>query len=416
MDSVSPIRKALFQLLYSVIETGVCRIITSKSPEFLETLKRTYIENIPEYHQLVFLSGKIQNLGDLTNALVKSGVNQFSTIENQEQFIKHAKLYLIANKGKGVTTIWALENADLVSSEMHQLLAQLLSKQNFGNSALAIELWGHTLLANSYNSGEMSKHYQCKIYPISLNENLIIKSTLINFKLVITLVIGLFLGHQIEPLLESFANKYNTAELQSISLITNIKINKLEPTSVVAQSTFDDVGDNSSQPEMLNQSNVLALSDNAVFEENGQSVPLALTTSPDETNNKETDNVQLVEHILEPESPHWYFELLPSKWLSEYNINLNHQLQTNNNQYYIQYGVYRHKSSIIKFTKQNPLLSDYYHLCYSSDWQKVALMTGAYQGYRQAFNRLIKMKEQGIDGTIVNSSYLDTWQCSNAIR
>jgi len=292
----------------------------------------------------------------------------------------------------------------------------LLSKQSFGNSTLAIELWGHTLLANSYKSGEMSKHYQCKIYPISLNENLNIKSTSIKFKLVITLVIGLFLGHQIDPLLESFVNKYNTAELQSISLTSDIKIKKLEPNSAVAQPTLDDVGDNSSHPEILNQSKVLTLSDNAVFEENGQSVPLALTTSPDETNNKETDNVQLVEHIFEPESPHWYFELLPSKWLSEYNINLDHQLQTKNNQYYIQYGVYRHKISIIKFTKQNPLLSDYYYLCYSSDWQKVALMTGVYQGYRQAFNRLIKIKEQGGDGTIVNSSYLNTWQCSNVMR
>ena len=181
MDSVSTIRKALFKLLYSVIETGLCRIITSKSPELLETLKSTYIENIPEDHQFVFLSGKIQNLEDLTNFLLNLLVNQFSTIENQYQFIKHAKLYLIANKGKGVTTIWALANADLVSSEMHQLLAQLLSKQNFGNSALAIELWGHTLLANSYNSWEMSKYYQCKIYQISLNDGLKIKSSSIIF-------------------------------------------------------------------------------------------------------------------------------------------------------------------------------------------------------------------------------------------
>jgi len=416
MDSVSPIRKALFQLLYSVIETGVCRIITSKSPAFLETLKRTYIENIPEDHQLVFLSGKIQNLEDLTNALVKSGVNQFSTIENQEQFIQQAKLYLIANKGKGVTTIWAFENADLVSSEMHQLLAKLLSKQSFGNSTLAIELWGHTLLANSYKSGEMSKHYQCKIYPISLNENLNIKSTSIKFKLVITLFIGLFLGHQIDPLLAAFLNIYNTTEQQSISLISNVKINKLEIKSALAKPALEDVDDNHSQPDMIVKSNILAPSDNEVFEENGKNLPIALTNSPDETKSNETDNMHVVEHILEPENQHWYFNLLPSKWLSEYNINLNHQLQTNNNQYYIQYGVYRHKSSIIKFTKQNPLLSDYYHLCFSSDWQKVALMTGVYQGYRQAFNRLIKMKEQGIDGTIVNSSYLDTWQCSNAIR
>ena len=147
-----------------------------------------------------------------------------------------------------------------------------------------------------------------------------------------------------------------------------------------------------------------------------QNLPIALTNRPDEIQNNETDNVQVVEHISDPENLHWYFTLLPSTWLSEYNINLDHQLQTKNNQYYIQYGVYRHKSSIIKFTTRNPLLSDYYHLCYSSDWQKVALMTGAYQGYRQAFNQLIKIKEQGGDGTIVNSSYLNTWQCSNAIR
>jgi hypothetical protein len=129
--------------------------------------------------------------------------------------------------------------------------------------------------------------------------------------------------------------------------------------------------------------------------------------------NNNMHNLIVVEHILAPEKPHGYFKLLPSEWLSEYNINLNHQLQTENNQVYIQYGVYRHKRSIIRFAKENKSLSDYYHLCYSSDWQMVALMTGAYQDYRQAFKSLIKIKEQGFDGIIVNSSYLNAWQCSN---
>jgi hypothetical protein len=373
MNNASPIKKGLFQLLYSVIETGVCRVITSKSPDLLVTLKSAYIENIPEYHQVVFLSGKIQNLEDLTNALVKSGVNQFSTIKNHEQFIEQAKLYLIANKDKGITTIWALENADLVSGDMHQLLAQLLLWKCFGSSLLAIELWGHSLLLSSYNSGEISKYYQSKIYPISLNENLKLKSTSINLKLVIVFMLGLFLEHQIEPFLENFSNIYDTSEQQSINLISSIKIYKLEPKSAVTENT-------------------------------------------DKKNNKEMHNKQVVEHILEPKDPHWYFNLSPSRWLSEYNINLNYQLHTENNQYYIQYGVYRHKSSIKKFITQNSMLSDYYHLCYSSDWKMVALMTGAYQGYRQAFKSLIKIKEQDFDGTIVNSSYLKKWQCSNAVH
>ncbi|MEY8216451.1 MAG: hypothetical protein RPR97_18445 [Colwellia sp.] len=416
MNSASLIKKGLFQLLYSVIETGVCRIITSKSPNILVTLKRAYVENIPEYHQVIFLSGKIENLEDLTNALVKSGENQFSTVENHEEFIEQAKLYLIANKGKGITTIWALENADLVSSDMHQLLAQLLLWQCFGRSLLAIELWGHSLLLSSYNSGEISQYYQSKIYPISLNENLKLKSTSIHFKLAITLVVGLFLGHQIKPLLEKFSNSYDTSEQQSINLISNIKINKREPKSAVVKPAFDGVANKNSQPEILNQSNVLVLNDNAVFEKNAQIVPIALTSSTDKINNKEMHNEQIVEHILQPKDPHWYFNLLPSKWLNEYNINLTHQLQTKNNQYYIQYGVYRHKKSIINFITRNSLLSDYYHLCYSSDWQMVALMTGAYQGYRQAFKNLSKIKEQGFDGTIVNSDYLNTWQCSNVVR
>ena len=258
MNSVPPIREGLFQLLYSVIETGVCRVITSKSRQSLESLKTTYVENIPEYHQLVFLSGRIQNLEDLTNALVKSGVKQFSAIENHQQFIENAKLYLIANKGKGLTTIWALESADLVSSDMHQLLAQLLSWQCFGRSLLAVELWGHSLLVNSYNSGEISKYYRCKIYPISLNENLNLnlKNTAIKVKLAITLVIGLFLGHQIDPLLARFSNVSNAAEQQSSSLISNIKIKKLAPKLAIAKPAFDDAGDKNSTPEILNQSNI----------------------------------------------------------------------------------------------------------------------------------------------------------------
>jgi hypothetical protein len=417
MDSVSPIKNALFQLLYSVIETGVCRIITSKSPKLLGALKTAYIENIPEYHQLVFLSGKIQNLEDLTNALVKSGVNQFSTIENHVQFIEQAKLYLIANKGEGITTIWALENTDLVSNEMHQLLAQLLLWRSFGSSLLAIELWGHSLLLNSYNSGEISQYYQSKIYPISLNENLNLKPNLkrtsINFKLAITLVIGLFLGYQIEPLLERLPN---ISEQQSIKLVS--KINNLELTSAVAKPAFDHISDKNSQPEIIKPSNILSLNDNPVLEENEPKVATILTSSSYERINKEIkdkeiNNEQVVEHLLEAENSHWYFNLLPSKWLSEYNIDLNHQIQTENNQYYIQYGVYRNKSSIIRFIKQNSLLSDYYHLCFSSDLQMVAMMTGAYQGYSQSVKSLNRIIKQGVEGTIVNPNYLKTWQCSN---
>ncbi|MEI6896578.1 MAG: hypothetical protein V5786_03640 [Psychromonas sp.] len=417
MHSVSPIREGLFQLLYSVIETGVCRVVTSNSPKSLAALKRIYIENIPKYHQCVFLSGKIQNLEDLTHALEKSGIKQFSTIENNEQFIAQAKQYLIANKGKGVTTIWALENADLVSNDMHQLLAQLLLCQSFGSSLLAIELWGHSLLANAYNSGEISKYYQCKIYPISLNEKLNLKNNSINIKLVITLVIGLFLGHNIAPLLENLsavlALNDNSTEPQLISSVSHVKVNKLAPELGVAKPVFDNAADKNSSLVILEQSTDLMHSEHAVFAEVEQSTPIALTNRPEETMNNETHNVPVAEPIVEPENTHWYFTLLARQWLSEYNINLTHQLQTKDNQYYIQYGVYQHKSSIIRFIKQKPLLSDYYHLCYSSDWQKVALMTGAYQGYRQAFNQLVKVKEQGGSGTIVDASYLKSWQCSN---
>jgi hypothetical protein len=431
MNSDSPIRKGLFQLLYSVIETGVCRVITSKSEKLLASLKKTYIENIPEHHQVVFLPGKIEHLDDLTRVLVTAGIDQFSSIETNEQFLENAKQYLIENKDKEVITIWAFENADLISTDIHHLLGQLLAWQRYGSSLLTIELWGHTLLEKSYSSGEISQYYQSKIYPINLDENLTLKSKIalfnfksINFKLFMALIGGLLLGTQVAPLLEKFANVYNSPTQPTINSVNNINTEKLTPKVIAAKPAFDEVNEHNKQAEVTRQANVLALNDSAEFTESGQNRAITLASNTDETNNiaatDSTDeknnnmhNIKVVEHILAPEKPHWYFKLLPSEWLSEYNINLNHQLQTENNQVYIQYGVYRHKRSVIRFATENRLLSDYYHLCYSSDWQKVALMTGAYQDYLQASKSLIKIKEQGFDGIIVNSSYLNAWQCSN---
>ncbi|MBA6292360.1 hypothetical protein H4J58_08680 [Colwellia sp. MB3u-70] len=424
MNSVSPIRKGLFQLLYSVIETGVCRVITSKSEKLLASLKKTYIENIPEHHQVVFLPGKIEHLDDLTRVLITAGIDQFSSIENNQQFLENAKQYLIENKDKEVITIWAFENADLIASDIHHLLGQLLAWQRYGSSLLTIELWGHTLLEKSYSSGEISQYYQSKIYPINLDEKLTLKSKIalfnfksINFKLFIALIGGLLLGPQVAPLLEKFSNIYNSATQPTNNLVSNINTEKLAPKAITAKPAFDDVNENNKQTEVTRQANVLTLNDSVELKENRQNLAITLASNTDEKNNTdETNNmhnIKVVEHILAPEKPHWYFKLLPSEWLSEYNINLNHQLQTGNNQVYIQYGVYRYKHSVTRFAKANKSLSDYYHLCYSSDWQMVALMTGAYQDYDQAFKSLIKIKEQGFDGIIVNSSYLNAWQCSN---
>jgi hypothetical protein len=431
MNSVSPIRKGLFQLLYSVIETGVCRVITSKSDKLLASLKNTYVENIPEHHQVVFIPGKIEHLDDLTRVLVTAGIEQFSLIENNEQFLENAKQYLIENKDKQVITIWAFENADLISSDIHYLLGQLLAWQRYGSSLLTIELWGHTLLEKLYSSGEISQYYQSKIYPINLDENLTLKSKIalfnfksINFKLFIALIGGLLLGPQVAPLLEKFSNIYNSSSQPTKNLASNINTEKLAPKVIVAKPAFDDVNENNKQTEVTRQANVLALNDSVELKESAQNLVINATDSTDETNNIDatdsTDennhnmhNIEVVEHILAPEKPHWYFKLLPSEWLSEYNINLNHQLQTEKNQVYIQYGVYRHKLSIMRFVKENKSLSDYYYLCYSSDWQMVALMTGPYQDYDQASKSLIKIKAQGFDGIIANSSYLNAWQCSN---
>jgi len=419
MNSVSPIRKGLFQLLYSVIETGVCRVITSKSEKLLANLKKTYIENIPEHHQVVFLPGKIEHLDDLTRVLVTAGIDQFSSIENNEQFLENAQQYLIENKDKEVITIWAFENADLIASDIHHLLGQLLAWQSYGSSLLTIELWGHTLLEKSYSSGEISQYYKSTIYPINLDKNLAHKSKIalfnfksINFKLFIALIGGLLLGPQIAPLLEKISNIYNSSTQPTNNLVSNINTEKLAPKAIAAKPVFDDANENNKQTEVTRQSNILALNDSVELKENGKNLAITLASNTDEKNNN-MHNIKVVEHILAPEKPHWYFKLLPSEWLNEYNINLNHQLQTEKNQVYIQYGVYRHKRSIMRFIREDKSLSDYYHLCYSSDWQMVALMTGAYQDYDQAFKSLIKIKAQGFDGIIVDSSYLNAWQCSN---
>ncbi|MFT5815309.1 MAG: hypothetical protein ACI9VT_003081 [Psychroserpens sp.] len=431
MNNVSSIRKGLFQLLYSVIETGVCRVITSKSEKLLVRLKETYIENIPEHHQVIFLSGKIEHLNDLTCVLVAAGVNQFTSIENNQQFLENAKQYLIDNRDKEVITIWAFENADLIASDIHHLLGQLLAWQRYGSSLLTIELWGHTLLEKSYSSGEISRYYQSKIYPINLDENLTLKSKIalfnfksINFKLLIALIGGLLLGSQVAPLLEKFSNVNHSSTQPTINPVNTIDTDKVIPKVIAAKTELDEMNENNKQVAVTRQANVLALNDSVELKENEKKIAITLASNTDEKNNIDaTDNTDkknnnmhnltVVEQALAPEKLHWYFKLLPSEWLSEYNINLNHQLQTENNQFYIQYGVYRYKSSIIRFSRKKKLLSDYYHLCYSSDWQMVALMTGAYQGYSQASKSLIKIKAQGFDGVIVNSSYLNAWQCSN---
>ena len=59
------IDKAVSKILYSVIEKGVCRIVTCQQPQKLIQVKSVYIKNLPIDHTLLWLPGNIDSIEKL---------------------------------------------------------------------------------------------------------------------------------------------------------------------------------------------------------------------------------------------------------------------------------------------------------------------------------------------------------------
>ena len=142
MTTKSQIDKALTAVLYSVIEKGVCRIVTCQQPKLLDQLKSVYAKNLPDDHSILWLPGKIESIEQLSWTLSEAGVPDIKSGCDRYELIEQIRAYLIFCQQQHRLEIWVFEDAELLSSEIYQLLGELVNAKYSTKGLLSFELWG----------------------------------------------------------------------------------------------------------------------------------------------------------------------------------------------------------------------------------------------------------------------------------
>ncbi|MEM0912884.1 MAG: hypothetical protein AAGJ37_18055, partial [Pseudomonadota bacterium] len=177
MTESKPIQQALSQLLYSVVEKGICRIVTSQQPSTLPELQRAYTESLPAHHNVIWLSGKLDSIESLIGALIEAGVNELLQGFTMESYIELCQEYLIRQHDAGIIEVWAITDVDHLSPDIHALLSTLVEFNYINTPLLSIELWGDAQLDVFYQSGAVQEVYSCPLYPIRLGQKILINKT-----------------------------------------------------------------------------------------------------------------------------------------------------------------------------------------------------------------------------------------------
>ena len=442
------IDKAVSKILYSVIETGVCRIITCQQPKILNQVKSVYQENLPQDHSLLWLPGNINSIEQLSLILRKAGILSIKPSSEYNELIEQIRAYLVRCQQQGRLEIWVFESAELLSSEICKLLGELVNSDYSDKALFSFELWGNAQLDVHYHSGQLQACCCTQHYYIPVGKQILLaaKPKLPHRALTTGLaifVLGTLLGSGY--LYRSNINIFdNTVELAAAdiaaSVVDTMSEQTSEPTSELTTELTPELA-----AENVNKSFVEPVYDVVVNKIPEQALeqtlePVAYDTAGtafdvlESGNENATETVQeqalkfSVENTpnitalgAEPEetlgsdsvnNKHWFYSLSYSQWREKHQISLRDDIDRQDGLYYLQLGVYKQQESLSKFFELYVLPTQTYYFCYSEKDNIISLVTGTYNSASQAYDAHRELLTQGLESSVVAVAKYAQWQCS----
>lgn len=447
MSSVhTAVDKGIAKLIYSVIEKGVCRIVTSRQPQLLDELKTLYIQSLPAQHQLIWLPGDIQSIEELAQALTKAGVLNSDPVTDKDALESQIRQQLIHCHQNHQLQIWAFEQAEQLSEPVHKFLASLVSWRYVNVPMLSVELWGDANLDKQNRHGKLLPWKDIHCYPIAVGKKIYHppqKSTSLQWGLGSLLTLSLLWAGANDllpplsstdqtPLSEIAASPAAelTPQLTSQQPQKAPTEHPTQPDDTTGQSADSIISTHPISGENMPEDPSPALAmdkDIAIAQpsekptdvapvETSVETPIVKTKAPATATKAPEQRQQpiiVASVTTQPPADHWFYGLSFPEWRDQHQINLNDDIQRTPGTFHLQLGMYKQQNSLKRFFTKYQFPDNHYHFCYSGKYQAVSLVTGPYESYRHAFRQYQQLKKKGIDTVIASVEYLQSWQCSN---
>jgi hypothetical protein len=234
MKALAQVDKALSEIMYSVIEKGVCRIVTSQKSKLLDELKAAYPANLPQNHRLVWLPGNIQSIEQLSQVLIAAGVPGIQPEFDADALAVQIQAHLTRCHRQHKLEIWIFEDAELLAEEIFQLLGNLISTKNLNKALFSLELWGNAQLDVLYHSGDLTTCCGAQHYYIPVGEQILTntkpaKTTRLLIPGALLLILGIGLGSVVNVWVISGGHTFSQEKSQAsvkVELINALKADK----------------------------------------------------------------------------------------------------------------------------------------------------------------------------------------------
>ncbi|GEM_PF-6948894 len=397
MTNSNPIQKALSHLLYSVVERGVCRIVTSQQPSLLPELKQAYKESLPEHHHIKWLTGKIDDIEGLKKALARAGIRELRQAQDVQDYMEICKQHLINRYQAGKLEIWAISDVQHLAPDVHSFLSTLLKFKHGEKPMLSLELWGNAQLDVFSQSGAIEQMYKCPLYPIQLGQQFInIKSDKYRFiySLAASLFVGVFLGFLTTYQWHGSDSDVHVAQAESTEI-------SAPEVSIVDESKSDETPavEMAQIAEIKEEKDVII--DLDTFE-------LEKYTTPSE----ETGRIAVKAAEVERLESHWYFALSTQNWDAPGEFLTKVQQDTTEQNFFIQFGAYKRQDSLLKFFETTEMNTEQYTICYVDEWGSAVIIGPGFPSYDDVVREHQRLTEQAVDSAVIDQKRINTWQCN----
>jgi hypothetical protein len=426
MIPVSQVEKTIAKLLYSVIEHGVCRIVTCQQPKILDELKSAYSTNLPASHRLLWLRGNINNLEQLSLALIQAGVPDIRSGGERHELVQQIKAYLAFCQQQHRSEIWIFENAERLPSQIYQLLGELVNWQHLGKALFSFELWGNAQLDALYHSGQLQACCSAQHYYIPVGQPIlsVARPTMARRAVAAGLLIfalGIILGKGYHDWTSLIVDQLASEDIAPPAKLRTLPA-ELTPGYALQQAPSRKFVAITHQPLVTQISANLDNAADLMLKETTQvNVESVMDSLIEHTADSLIENtLEVINQGSEAElsadaanNRHWFHRLSYSQWRKEHQINLSDDIDRQDGLFYLQLGIYKRQKSLSRFFNAKLLPSQTYYFCYLEKNKLMALMTGSYPSARQAYNAVERLQAQGVTSTVVAVSQLKQWQCRN---
>jgi hypothetical protein len=406
------INEAVSKILYSVIEAGVCRIVTCQQPKLLSQVKSVYKKNLPLDHSLFWLPSNIDSIEQLSLILSEMGVPDISSCSERHELVQQIRDYLVLCQQQGRLEIWIFEGAEFLSSEIYELLGELVNSEYSDKALFSFELWGGAQLDANYHSGQLQACCCAQHYYIPVGQQILqaakpklphrtVTACLIIFALGVLLGNGYFYMSNI--------NIFDTVNLVADDIAGSVvkpldeKIIEQTPEPVIETMLVQ-------TPEPINDDIAGAAIESVDAIMHEQTPKLSIESTPTITKSKH----KLTLNADVTNSKHWFYSLSYPQWREKHQIIIHDDIDRQNGLYYLQLGIYRRQESLSKFFNKHVVPAQTYYFCYLEKDNVMALMTGTYTSTIEAYRAHKQLLTQGLESSVVAVTKYNQWQCSTS--